>query len=46
MEKIKSDYDGSLKEIKYFHDQEKNNLEHRVERSTNELRSLLSHSHL
>lgn len=42
MEKIKADYDCSLKEIKYFHDQEKNHLELRVEKSTNELKSLMS----
>lgn len=42
LEKIKSEYEQSLKEIKYFHTQEKNNLEIRVEKSTNELKELMS----
>jgi hypothetical protein len=37
---MKADYEATLKEIKYFHDQKKNQLEHRVERSTNELKTL------
>ena len=42
MERVKAESNLSLKEILYIHDQEKNNLEYKVERSHAELKSLIT----
>lgn len=40
VEKIKSEYENSLKDLKLLHEQEKQNLEYRLDRQSHDLRSL------
>lgn len=42
LEKLKNEFESNLKEIRLIHDQEKTNLESRLERSNGELKSLVS----